>query len=194
MKKLFLLGAMLFGLAASAQNGHLKFMGREICGSVADFRSYLVAEKGFYRTIDPCILRGTFAEQKCQVRLVKGADGMLFSVEMLSDSSYDNWTPLYRTYCAWVEIYTVKYGNPISAIQSFGSNDDFVRATNSDFARMTAVEDETCNFKTVFSTNGGTIEIAIVKDKDEFGHGKIFIRYCDKLNDKVQRSRILDEI
>lgn len=194
MKRLFLLGAMLFGLAASAQNGHLKFMGREICGSVADFRSYLVAEKGFYRTIDPCILRGTFAEQKCQVRLVKGSDGMLFSVEMLSDSSYDNWTPLYRSYCAWVEIYTVKYGNPISVIRSFGCYDDLVSATNQDSARMIAVKEETCNFKTIFLTNGGTIEIAIVKDKDEFGHGKIFIRYCDKLNDKVQRSRILDEI
>lgn len=194
MKRSLLLCLVLLGMEVSAQNGHLKFMGREICGSVVDFENFLVSEKGFSRTIEPCILRGTFTEQKCQVRLVEGADGMLFSVEMLSDNSYDKWTPLYRAYCAWMEIYTVKYGNPVSVIQSFGSYDDLVKLSNSDSIRMLAIDEETCNFRTVFSTDGGTIEIAIVKDKNEYGHGKIFIKYCDKLNDKVQHSRILDEI
>lgn len=184
---------MLFaGLTASAQTGHLTFKGIPIDGTLNEFvgklkqkgLSHLGTEQGV------ALLSGEFAAHKgCTIAAIAHESGSVYRVGVIFPEK-DTWMRLYNDYLSLKEMLTQKYGEPVSVVEEFqsyggGGSDD-------DNMKMHYVKYDKCRYFSVFSTDGGSIELRI--DHNELLSCYVVLIYEDTTNGDKVRSSAIDDL
>jgi len=172
-------------LSAKQPSDHLEFMGISVDGKLSEFRTKLT-KKGFSGSL-PDVLRGRFAGEGCQVRIL-ATDGSkwVYGVEV-AFQVIDKWSPLLNAYTSWKNLYAEKYGAPIKERCSFS---EYV--SDSDILKMGALNNGKCNYNALFRADKGSVELSIVKAG--FHEGRIVVVYKDRLNKERAKSDVLSDI
>lgn len=181
--------ALLVGLTATAQTGHLTFKGIPIDGTLNSFVGKL-KQKGFtvmHSEKGTAMLTGDFASFKnCTVGVVEHESGIVNRVAVMLPSK-DSWDRLYNDYSTLKAMLTKKYGEPTSVEEEFPNKSyDF-----SDSDKMHEVRMDRCRYICDWQTENGAIEMRI---EHQIMMGcMVVLVYVDAENEaKVQSSAIDD--
>ena len=180
---------MLAGLTATAQTSHLTFKGIPIDGTLNTFVGKL-KQKGFTQFGNNdgiAILKGEFASYKgCYVLTSQNSTGIVSKVLVMFPEK-ENWSTLYDNYISLKEMLTKKYGESTAVVEEFQG----YSSPHTDNDKMHEVRMDRCKYICDFTTENGTIELAI-SHSDDLGCFVTLI-YNDAINsEKVQSSAIDD--
>lgn len=181
--------ALMFSVLLNAQDPHLKFKGIPINGEYKSFSQKLV-QKGFKQvnvSADGIVLVGNFMATP-EVMVVVYPDPTSKAVSMVSAmiETGDNWVQIESKYYDVINTYKEKYGEPKNHVEEFTSD-----AYDSEFRRMTSLQNGQCNYKTLWETEGGRIVIAPAYYNLNY---YIVCTYIDEQNYKALRQTIIDDI
>lgn len=183
MKRLLLFAALVVCMAGTLhaqETEHLKFKGIPIEGSVDSFGRELVTE-GFSKE-EKSVYKGIFMGRESYVFLNSQTDNQIRAVGVIFNEC-DTWKKLKSDYVWCVDMYTEKYGDPLSETRTFSGykNEDNGLA-------MYAVKDDECNYRAIWIVPNGMISITISP------MARVFISYLDGVSAQNNHSAIIDEI
>lgn len=181
--------ALCLSLSSSAQSGHLKFKGIEICGDFKVFAKSL-SEKGFTEiesSDDGVVLLGTFMGRPGTMTVVypDPQTKIVTSVAAMTDGG-DNWPTVERNYDSIVDTYKQKYGAPQETVREFK---DYKYSDDS--LKLLYLEKGNCEYRTKWEMDEGVIGITLAH---VFGKNMICILYADRQNYAKLQEGILDDI
>lgn len=178
-----IVGILLFvalstiGIAVYGQSDSpLKFKGIPIKGNAHVFCQEL-EKKGFEKVeflgenaFDGYV--GMFLEREAVVSVAADEENNIHSLVVLF-KPYTDWKFLYEMYLGCVELYTTKYGEPVSSVSE---KPDYATTETS---MMLALDEGLVNYMTEYDTAEGFIQIFIQK-LDTIYNGTIAIVYRDR--------------
>lgn len=190
MKKLILVMALLAGLSATAQTGHLTFKGVPIDGTLNEFVSKL-KQKGFTQIKKEqgiAILEGDFASFKgCTVAVYEHESGLVNRVGVMFPEK-DTWSLLYNDYSKLKEMLTQKYGKPSEETEEFQS----YTTPRDDNSRMYEVQMDRCKYICDFTTDNGVVELRI--EHNSVISCFVVLIYVDAENEAKAQSSAIDDL
>lgn len=188
MKKLFFTFVLLLAAIAMGAQEHLSFKGIPIDGSVKDFCEQLKAKGFTYVSSENnyMLFEGDFTGQNVHVG-VASADGgeSVFAVGVIFEPNGE-WKELVKIYDHYKDLYTRKYGKPTLSKENNPSLSD------SNFFLMSALDNGTVVWASLWKVTGGAIELSI--EKMDYLEGVVVIRYNDTQNVKAKVQNDLEEI
>ena len=191
MKKLLVTGllALLFG-AVSAQSEHLAFKGVPIDGSAKMFAAQLKS-KGFesIKTSDGKLaFRGSFCGHPNYQVLVNTAEDedVVSTVNVLFERE-NTWHALSNNYDTLKNMLTEKYGAPVEVKESFVN-----LYSEEDFLKITRLQANDCEWRSVFETGVGQIVLSIVYVMEYGCHVKL--EYRDRINGMKSRAAAIEDL
>lgn len=163
---------------------HMEFKGIPIDGNLNEYVlkmkksgfSHLQTENG------AALLNGEVAGYKnCYllVQTIKQNDLVYVLVIMLPE--VDTWSILSGNYYNLKELLTEKYGEPSETVENFNTN----YTLKDDGDKMYEVRNQNCNYKAVFHTENGGIDLSINHDRVTGSFVKLV--YVDYVNSKIIR-------
>ena len=191
MKKVLFLFISLMVCVCGYSQKHMKFQGIEIDGTKKDFVDQLV-KKG-YRYEGPSdnieILSGTFTSKKAKVGVLANSAGNVIAVTV-SLPEYKEWKTLLNEYNYYKDLYTQKYGMPVSV----NEKDKTINEDN--HWKLSYLVEGRNEWECWFETEEGEILLAIKGLKHDFDDntGYITIMYRDKANYKKNQNKDIDDI
>ena len=187
MKKLLtLLAATLLLSTSYAQ--HLKFKGIPLDGSLTEFVNKLKAKGFTYAGTQngTAYLSGDFAGYKnCTIRVDTHQGTNNVSIVLCVFPERETWADAYSNYVTLKDFLTEKYGNPESI-------EEFQKDNDSDFLKLLAVVHGEATVGSLFSTEGGKIELSI--EKANSLTLVVVLRYYDNENFAKIRQQIMDDL
>lgn len=192
MKKTFVTFLFLLAMIVchAQEQEHLTFRGVPIEGDLNTFVGKL--EKLGYRNlgIEPApntvVLTGEFTNKDAMILVVSNENKQnVWKVGVLFDAS-DSWDYLVSQYDYYKELYTKKYGKPVSHIESFEK--DYYK----DSGQLFALSQGWVKYESFFEVDNGDIKVSIAPF--EYGKGTVVLEYQDKKNAEVKSQNDLDDI
>lgn len=191
MKKLLVtvLLALLFG-AVSAQNEHLNFKGVPIDGCSKDFVKN-IQSKGFeiVRNSEGLLsLRGVFCGKPNCIVIVNTLEeeDVVSAVNVLFERE-NTWHALSNNYDTLKNMLTEKYGDPVEVKESFVN-----LYSEEDFLKITRLQANDCEWRSVFETGVGQIVLSIVYNLEYGSHVKL--EYRDRINGMKSRAAAIEDL
>ena len=189
MKKIIIATiAIVISFSINAQE-HLTFKGIPIEGSISEFCQKLTS-KGLTllgSENNVTIFTGDFTGRNANIGVTATDDGNnVYAVVVMFDASKE-WNVLVDTYDYYKDLYSRKYGNPVSSIENNPSR------SNTNTALMAQVHEGTVVYCSVWDVSGGDIQLSIEKTTG-FYEGMVVIRYRDSQNVEAKILKDLEEI
>ena len=190
MKRLIVFAvALLFSIAAFAQDVHLKFKGIPVDGNYKVFAEKLI-QKGFKQkevTPDGIVLTGNYmAEPEVIVVVYPDPTSKCVSTVAAMIDAGDNWASIERKYYSVVDTYKEKYGEPKEHVEEFDTE-----YSSSDLFRRSALQEGRCNYKSQWEVEGGSITISLLYLSFDY---YVVCAYLDEQNVKALHQTIIDDI
>ena len=198
MKRIiFLTVFLLISLASFAQTPteHLTFKGVPIDGTLSEFVtkmknagfSHIGTEDGV------ALLNGDFAGyQDCTIgiKTIKKKD-IVHEIAVLLPKQ-NTWQGLYFDYYKLKSMLSEKYGAPNNCREKFVNTPSY-RNLKDDNDKMKEVEDNNCEYYSIFNITNGIITLAIENDGILYGC-RIKLWYSDKINQKATIEAAMDDL
>lgn len=187
---LFMIISLMICVSGYSQK-HMKFQGIEIDGTKKAFVDQLI-KKG-YRYEGPIdnmeMLSGTFTSKKARIGVNANSDGNVIEV-VVKLPEYTEWKTLLNEYNYYKDLYTQKYGMPVSVNEK-----DKTISDDNHWKISYLVEGEN-EWECWFETKEGEILLTIKGIKHKFAEntGNITIMYRDKANYKKNQNKDIDDI
>ena len=156
----------------------LKFMGKSMNCSMSEMATHLQTKgcKMIDKREGRIGMTGTFQGYRDCIFVLSEDYNILNSCAVFLPDSYDNWTELESDYNRIVEKFTQKYGVPQI------SKSGFEGYSYSDYEKLDFVENDKCNYRSIFFIEGGIISVLIHSNKT------VWIMYLDKIAiDKINK-------
>lgn len=191
MKKIFVTFLLLFAVIVgyAQEQGHLTFRGVPIDGDLETFVGKL--EKLGYKNLDiepapnTVVLTGEFTNKEVMVLVVSNANKQnVWKVGVLFEAS-DSWDFLVSQYDYYKELYTKKYGKPVSHTESFEK--DYYK----DSGQLFALSQGWVKYESFWEVDNGDIKVSIAPFEYK---GTVLLEYQDKKNAEVKSQNDLDDI
>lgn len=175
--------------AQTAVSEHLVFKGVPIDGSLSQY--VLKMKQSGFATVSSenglAILKGDFAGFKdCHIGVstLKDKD-LVHKIAVLCPES-ETWSLLSGNYFNLKELLTEKYGTPSDVVEKFDSY-----TPRDDNGKMSAVKFDRCKYYTIWKTDKGDIQLAIVQKDYKCS---VSLVYMDKLNSDIIRAKAKDDL
>jgi hypothetical protein len=191
MKKLLVTALMaLFAGVVCAQNEHLTFKGVPIDGCSKDFVKS-IQSKGFemVKNSDGLLsLRGGFCgKPNCTVIVnTLEEEDVVSAVNVLFERE-NTWHALSNNYDTLKNMLTEKYGAPVEVKESFVN-----LYSEEDFLKITRLQANDCEWRSVFETGVGQIVLSIVYVMEYGCHVKL--EYRDRINGMKSRAAAIEDL
>lgn len=160
----------------------LKFMGKSMDCSMSEMATYLQTKgcKIKVKEEDLILMTGTFQGYlDCEFVLGEVYNMLKCCIILLPSSYGKSWTELESDYNRIVDKFTQKYGAPDVSISEFEGN------PYSDYEKLNLVENDKCNYHSIFFIEGGTISIGI---KSFRSLNRVIILYSDNITrDRIEK-------
>ena len=186
MKRLLTIVAFIFSfmfVVAQTPNNHLTFKGIPITGTLESFAQKLEA-KGFekkYSDKTSVEFEGEFAGySECEIYIYKVPNQNIVHKVVVFFPEESSWEDLEKEYNQCKGMLTNKYGEPALHSETFKE----WASTFSDAAKMRALKEGNCDYRTVWEVDNGDIQMQI-DSKDDTDDGNIRIIYFDEINDAL---------
>lgn len=190
MKRFILTTLFVIAFAVcNAQSNHLKFKGIPIEGTQNSFVQKLKAKGFTYKGMDEgiAILEGEFAGiKKCTILVSRFADKDVVQLVAVVFPERDNWADIMSDYNTYKQFLTEKYGNP-ECSEGFSG-----REPSDDYLKFRRLLDNECQFLSEFSTEGGRIQLSMMKA--DYNTASVFLKYIDESNANEVRQQIMDDL
>lgn len=190
MKKLFVtLFLLMFCTLTFAQDSeHLKFKGIPIDGTLNEYVSKM-KQAGFQLVeIDDgvALLEGEFAGYRdCMIGVKTLQKHDLVHEIVVLFPLQNTWSDLSYDYERLKTMLSKKYGNPAESVEKFVNTPSY-RNLNDDNDKMSEVENDHCEYYSVYGVENGNIVLSIESDDVLLGfrHNRVKLFYSDKINSK----------
>lgn len=175
---------ILFALSSYAQDSeHLKFKGVPIDGTLNEYVTKM-KQVGFQliETEDGiALLEGEFAGYSdCMVAVKTLQKQSLVHEIVVLFPSQDKWSGLSYDYERLKTMLTKKYGEPDECVERFINTPSYIDIDD-DNDKLREVENDHCEYYSVYNTDNGSISLTISNDGYLFGC-RVKLFYSDKIN------------
>ena len=201
MKKITLsfIFVIIFALSSFAQTTeHLKFKGVPIDGTLSEYIAKM-NQAGFQlvETDDgEALLEGEFAGYKDCIIGVKTLQkqNLVHEIVVLFPSQ-DKWSGLYYDYERLKTMLTKKYGAPTKCVERFVNTPSY-RDISDDNDKMEELEDDHCEYYSMYELNSGNIVLSIKSDNVLLGFrvNRIKLFYSDKVNSEKFEDAAMEDL
>ena len=182
--------------SSQQSNSHIKFKGVLLGGSLDVFLSEMKKQGFSYveqKSQEDCIiLSGAFAGYSdCKLFVFYSLPYKIVANVAVNFPDQIKWDHLYSQYSKLKILLTEKYGSPSSCIEEFDSS----REISSNYEKMFYLEQDRCNFETVYFVEGGYIKLLISHLNFEgIHHSYVSLIYVDFETYSNKEKKAIDDL
>ena len=190
---LFLL--MSFTLIFAQSSEHLKFKGVPIDGTLSEY--VLKMKQVGFQLIETddgvALLEGEFAGYRdCMVGVKTLQKKDLVHEIVVLFPSQDKWSGLSYDYERLKTMLTKKYGNPAECVEQFVNTPIYIDIDD-DNDKLREVENDHCEYYSVYNIDNGSILLTISNDGYLFGC-RVKLFYSDKINSEKFDNAAMEDL
>ena len=189
MKKLLFLFAAILMTANVMAEGHMKFKGIEIDGTLPAFVSAMKQQKFnlIQQDADVAVMRGVFNGRKAYLYIYTTASShKVYSAVVMFEESGDEWSTIWNLYSTYKDRLQTKYGFPTNQIEEN-------RCSYSQDDPLFSIKQDKAEYKTIYEGDGGNVFVAIVNLSYPLGV-QVSIGYLDAKNFALNEAEVIEDL
>ena len=188
-KKLFFLFVAVVMAASVMAEGHMKFKGIELDGSLPAFVSAMRQQK-FTLTqqdADVAIMQGVFNGRKSHIYIYTTTSShKVYYVAVVFDDSGEEWSSIWNLYSTYKDRLQTKYGFYTKQVEEN-------RCSYSQDDPLYSIRHDQAEYKTVYEGEGGNVMVAIINMSYPIGV-QVSLGYLDSQNYALNEAEVIEDL